>query len=373
MQVFITFLLNAVLFKTVLRLFGRVSLASLTILVANTTYVVYKNTYSLTLEPIVTLFIALSLLMFIEYLESGKARCAYLWAVFSGMAVMSKGIIGFAAFFVVLLFMILFERRLLKNHFFKVFVPSALIFTATFAWWYVYVGVRTDFFVHFFRLEFLDRLMNGLFHDPAASSGYTERPVYQYVVDLFKYHFLYIIPLAYGAYRLSGEIKRNKGLMLIAFVVLSDFVLIHFVSTRVLRYLYQPLFFASIFTAYGIECLFKADYRKFMIYASCLYFVVTSFVPHGYNKWNAYGWLQELNTLAKESSSPVVASFPDPKDEEHRAAVDYFIESYQENEPQSGCFYKVADKNSPENMMLLKTTRRLKIGVKCSGEAILLK
>ncbi len=209
-------------------------------------------------------------------------------------------------------------------------------------------------------------MMNGLFHEEGKSAKYLERPVYQYVIYLSKYYFMYIPFLVYGCWKALKSMTPvyRKGILLVFIIMTFELFLIHFVSTRDKRYLYQFFVFASVFTAVGVSSLIRISYEKMLAGVSVVYALFLIIYP-GQTNWDTYGFLETLKSMSSSSGMPVVARVQDFKNHENRAGVMYFLDEYITEEPVRGEYFMIIENEmSDPALRVIRETRRIKIGVK---------
>jgi len=366
MTVIAAVVMNFLVFYSVARAFKNYNLAYLSIFCLNLTYVVYKNAYPLRLESLVMVFILLSVIFFWNYLNSEKAYWLYLWGFAGGMGFMVKGFLGALPIASCIIYLIIFERDLLRGRSLFNILMGVLVFFATFVWWYTYVSLNTDFFNHFFKNQVFDRMSSIFSGSGEDKAHYITRPIYQYFYYMAKHHFLYIPFMIYGIYRAIKDRYSydSRAILLFLVLMLTNFIVIHAISSRVERYMFQVYVPLAMFTAYGIYKFWQFDYKKIMIVIACVYGIFLIINPMKLN-WDTYGSLDSFQKTAKTSGLPVVADkslFSDPED---RAGIDFFLTDFLEKRPENKPYFVVLPKNmqTGDDFVLMKKTRRLKLGL----------
>ncbi|WP_022850113.1 glycosyltransferase family 39 protein [Limisalsivibrio acetivorans] len=359
-------LLSGFVYHITRKLYEDANIAHLAVFIMNSTYVVYKNTYSLRLESMVTLFMVVALWSFMHYQEDRAKGWLYTAGIACGLGFMVKGFVGVLPMAAVFIYALIFDRKIFSKEEMKKILPALLLFLLTFIWWYTYVSLKTDFFTHFFKNQILDRMMNGLFQNGDTGINYAQRPIYNYILYLLEHHIIYLPFLIYGMYRTvkmrTADKSRQAIFLLTALIV--TFVAIHFISTRQSRYMYQFYVIAAVFTAGGLGAVLRINYRKFLVFFSVLYASVLIISPVDMN-WRTYSELEELAQMSSMAGIPIVAEVDKFKDHEDKSGVAYFLDEYSTVKPETGRYFLIMDKKSGRSadMLQLMETRRLRIGI----------
>ncbi len=300
-----------------------------------TSYTVYQNTFTNRMEGMVSMFIVLSLLMLMKFMEDRKNKWLYLWGFTAGLAVLVKGPLGFLTIITGLAYFILFDRAIFKENF-KGLTSSLVIFALTFAWWYAYAILNSDFLNVFFNEQVMERVQG-----EGEFNGGQNTPLYEYFRFIAQRYFIYIPFLLFGFYKAFRNHRGKPELRLWAVTMVIHFALIHLVSTRDDRYLYQFYVFASIFTAYGIYSIKHFDYEKVVIGFAAIYASLLLVYPYPLN-WDSYKCLIEANRISKLSGMPIVGQERWREDIGYNAAMTFFLDRYSYKAPEDRPYLFIA-------------------------------
>ncbi|CAG9000423.1 MAG: Undecaprenyl phosphate-alpha-4-amino-4-deoxy-L-arabinose arabinosyl transferase [Candidatus Celerinatantimonas neptuna] len=360
--------LNLSVFYLIVRLFRSYNLGYLCIFCLNTTYVIYKNTHSVRMEGLTAFLILMAIIFLWHYMKSSEFRYLALFGLMSGLAVMSKGFLGFLPWATLLIYLMLPGSAAWRNR--KVLVHTLialLICMVTFGWWYVYISLHTNFFHHFFYGEVAARLLNGSLQTKDHVNYHT-KPIYQYVVYMFRDYFMYLPFLIYGGYRVYKEQHRfdREGLVLVTIYTVFSWVVIHAISTRSERYMYEFYTTAALFTAYGIASIPKLKNIRFVNWLKVfgITYMIFILVTPMKLSWNSYTSLRELEDISHNTHIPIYINMKWLPSYVDRAGVRFFLESsvLDQNKP-SGSYFTVLPKYYQGNLSyrLIKKTRRVLI------------
>jgi 4-amino-4-deoxy-L-arabinose transferase-like glycosyltransferase len=347
---FISIVLLALLIYYVAELvYEKKNVSILSVFILCTTYTVYQNTFTNRMEGMLSLFMILSVLFFAFFAEKEKRINLYLSAFFAGLAVMTKGPLGVVPVISFGLYLIIFDRKLFKRQFAHLFA-ACLLFVGVFIWWYAYISLRTDFIDVFFRQQLIERMAG-----EGDFSGSRSTPIYEYFRFMVQRYFMYLPFLLYGIYKSVGILKENTFARVFGFTAVVHLVLMHFISTRDDRYLYQFYVVASIFAAYGLWSVFRLNYEKIVTGVAAVYavFLVTW---SGQLNWDSYKCLIDANKMAKISGMPLVAEKTMSDDIGYNAGITFFLDSYRKTPPAEGEYIYLA----PAGYRLKEGERRLK-------------
>jgi len=344
------------LYKIAMEIYNDNNIAVMLPVLFFSTYIVYKNTHMLKLEAFVTAFMIGSVYFFVKYIRDQKFAYVLLMGCCVGLAIFSKGPLGIVPLLGMAVYPLI-NRSIFSGKYYLHFLIILIVALAIPGWWFGYVMAKTPFYETFFLGQMLDRVANNSISVTGAT--YFERPIWAYLLYILKYGGLFLIFFPYGLYRLKKDEKMTDQLKYILLTGLIYTVIIHFITTREQRYLYQFYLFFWIIGAYGLGCLLKKNFTTFVQYAglAVMFFIV---VYPGKLNWSTYGVLQEAAKMAKESNVPVVVRDAYVTGVSDKAAVDFYIENPLKEPPKDGGWIEVVNKkNKLEQGVELFKTRRI--------------
>ncbi|PLX67678.1 MAG: hypothetical protein C0602_10000 [Denitrovibrio sp.] len=346
------------LYKIAMELFEDSDTALMMPLLFFATYIVYKNTHMLKLEAFVSAFVAGSLYFFIRYLREKDVRSIVFTAVFAGLAVFSKGPLGL----IVLLASIIFplvskEHRTIK--YFKHILLALGITLLIPGWWYGYVMAKTPFFDTFFLEQMFDRLGGNSLNFTEAT--YKVRPLWQYLLYIGKYGGLFLILFPLGLYKLITQERFTSGLRFMFTLSVLYFVIIHFITTKEHRYLYQFYMFTSFISAYGLTSVLSKGFVPFVKWLGVIFALFIALYP-GTLDWDSYDSIKRAKEMSEKSGLPVVARDDFIRDISDKAAMSFYLRDHLKEPPQSGGWLEVVEKRfKVENGHELYRSKRVSV------------
>jgi len=346
------------LYKIAMELFGQENTAVMLPLLFFSTYIVYKNSHMLKLEAFVTSFVIAGVYFVLKYLRTGRGIDMIFAGVFSGLAVFSKGPLGLVLYPVVILFpLISAEHRSLK-YYKDVFIAFA-ISVAIPGWWFVYAMSKTPFFETFFLSQLLDRVGNNSLN--ITGTSYYQRPVWAYLLYVLKYGGLFLVLFPYGVYRIFKDGKNGPQVRFMFILGAFFLILIHFITTKEHRYLYQFYLFCWFAGAYGLTSMLDKNYTGFIRTVAVVYMLFLMIYPGKLN-WASYDALVDTAGVAEKSKLPVVAREEYLNDISDKAAMSFYLKGHLKSPPESGSWLEVVHKKHKiEGGDLLFASRRVKV------------
>jgi 4-amino-4-deoxy-L-arabinose transferase-like glycosyltransferase len=353
-------LIGYFLYKIAMELFEDSNTAILLPILLFSTYIVYKNTHMLKFEAFVTAFMTGAIYFYIKYLKDGRLIYVLLIGVFSGLAVFSKGPLGLVPLIGMGLFPFI-DRTLLSFKYYKHFFLIFIITLAVPGWWFAYVMAHTPFFETFFLSQIVDRVGNNSLNLTGAT--YKVRPVWAYLEYILKYGGLFLIFFPYGIYKIRRDGVISSGLKYVILTGVIYTVIIHFISTREQRYLYQFYVFFWVIGAYGLGSMIKRDVAKYVKYAAIALLLFITIYPGELN-WSTYGVLQEVSEISHKRHTPVVVRDEYITDKSDKAAVNFYLDKRLSEPPVEGNWIEVVhNSNKLDGGTEIFRTRRLSVYV----------
>ncbi|WP_131912554.1 ArnT family glycosyltransferase [Celerinatantimonas diazotrophica] len=363
---FSALVLNLAFFYWIARICKGYNLAYLSIFCLDTSYVIYKNSHTLKMEALTAFFIVMAMIFFWHYLKDKRLMWILGFGLMSGLAVMTKGFLGGIPWAIVIVYLLTPVGRDIRSRQFLLHAMAALlVFLASFLWWYVYISLRTDFLHHFLYDEVWARLVTS---DTSEATQYKHKPVYRYLWFMLKDYFMYLPFFLYGCYHLYKHRDSNidrEGLTLLAIFTIFCFAVVHLISTRSERYLYEFFITAAFFSAYGISRVPKlknVNFASWLKVMGTLYmlFILTTPLKLG---WNSYTSLRDLQKLSDNMHVPIMVNkhwLPSYVDQ---AAVTFFLNNPPLDSAPKGSYFTILPREyqGPLKYKLVEKTRQLRI------------
>ena len=345
------------LYRIAMELFDDENIAVMLPVLFFATYVVYKNTQMLKLEALVTAFMIGAVYFFIRYIREQSLTYVFLTGICSGLAVFVKGPLGFVPLIGIFLYPIM-NREILSGRYYLHFIVIALVSVIIPGWWFGYVIANTPFYETFFLEQIVDRVGDNSIN--VTGTTYFQRPVWAYLLYMLKYGGYFVILFLYGFYRMrkDGKLSDQVKYILLAGAIYT--VIIHFITTREHRYLYQFYLFFWIVGAYGLSCLLKKGFSSFVKYAAIVLMLFVVIYP-GKMNWNTYTILQDAKKIADENNLPVVAQSQYISDISDKAAMTFFLRGSLKEPPAEGKWLEVVHKSKRLDGVELFLTRRIRV------------
>lgn len=365
--------LNLSFFYFVVRIFRQYNLAYFAVFCLNTTFVVYKASHALRMESITAAFILLALLNFWLYLKSEHIRYMVWMGIHCGLAILSKGFLGLMPFALVLLYPIMGNRQVLSWRFVSHCLLAVILSLTVCGWWYVYISLNTNFIHHFFYNEVAARLFNGALQAGSNKVAYDVEPIYKYVLLLGRDYFMYLPFFFYGAYRFyRGQHEFDReGVKIVSIFALFSWVVIHFISTRSARYLYEFYLMSAIIVAYGmvsIPALKNRNFVNLLKFVSLAYMIFTLTAPVRLS-WNTYTSIPDFKRVSQNMNLPLIVDLNNFSDANDRAGLQFFLQpaDFQLMSSAHGSFLTIlrqdchhnAQAVALKNYILIEESRRL--------------
>lgn len=355
--------LSLIVFYWAVRITQSYSFAYLVVFCLNISYVIYKNTRDYRLESLTGFFIIAALVCFWHYTQGRRLRALLGFGLMSGCAVMTKGPLGLLPWAVVIVYLFTPAGKTLRGKRFTYDMLGALVVcVASFIWWYGYISLHTNFIHHFFVGQILDRLAG----HRVSHVSYPHASVFHYVYLVLSEYFMYLPFLAIGAYRLyrqkDQKIERH-GLTLLAVYTLVSFIVIHPISTRAERYLYEFYIGTAFFSAYGIASLKKLQQVHFVNWIKVISIVYMLFLlttPLTLSR-NSYRALEGFDKLSQSMHLPLVVKNEWLSGYSDRAGVRFFVHHGQSTIPATGNYLAVLSKHysGPLHYRVMRKTTEL--------------
>ncbi|ADD67316.1 glycosyl transferase family 39 [Denitrovibrio acetiphilus DSM 12809] len=321
-----------------------------------TTYIVYKNTHMLKLETFVSAFMLGAVYFYLRFIKDKGSLNLILVSIFSGLAVFSKGALGVVPVAAMFVFPVFCKNLLTFSYYSKMLLVAVLTVVIP-GWWFWYIIGQTPFFETFFISQMLDRVGDNAIS--MSGTTYFRRPVWAYLIYILKYGGLFIVLFPYGLYRLKKDGKINTGVKFMLTLAVMYTVVIHFITTREQRYLYQFYMFFWFAGAYGVSVLIKKNYTPFLKYVSIGLLLFLVIYPGDLN-WSTYGVLMDVNRIAEKNDIKVVAREPNLTDKSDKAAMSFYLRGYSSSPAGLERWIEVTDKHHRLNDGdLLYSTRRI--------------
>lgn len=311
------------LFKII---FKESNLSFLALFCMNSTFVIYKHTHSLKMESLTSFFILISLIGFIHYLNKNKIVYLFLFSLGVGGGILAKGFLGLVPIPITALFFI-FSKEKYKLKTFYYYTLAILAGILISGWWYVYISLHSDFFHVFFVSQSIDRLAGNA--SDTVGTHYDAMPIYQYIKLMLRDYFYYLPFFIYGCYKFYKN--RTKfdpiSLKLIVISTIFNFMIIHFITTRDERYMFEFYLTANMFTAYGLHHIIKKmgfNYKNLIKSISIIFLCVIAWSPSPLSR-HTYNHLSLLPRISKQSHLPILVDFNLLTGDYNRSAINYFL------------------------------------------------
>ncbi|MCD8554334.1 glycosyltransferase family 39 protein [Seleniivibrio sp.] len=304
-------------------------------------YVVYKNTQMLKMEALVSFFIIASVMFMVFYIRQQNRLYAVAAGLFMGLAVFTKGPIGYTPLITAFAF-IFFGKGINRKRYLLDLLVMLVVSIPVYAWWYAYVLIKNPYFYEHY---FLDQNFARFGIEGSQKRYYIDRPIWQYLKYMFL-HGIYFTPfLIYGIYRLfrDGKITEQIKYMLVTTGVF--FVIIHFARTKEHRYLYEFYLFASVFAAYGFTVLFRRRISQWVRATVVFLLALYAFMPP-VTKPTTYDALLFAKKVAAERGIPVVAAKSEITNQNDVAAMHFYFDSYLDKRPADGDYIEIVNKKT---------------------------
>lgn len=359
--------LNLAFFYWIAKITKGFNLAYLSVFCLDTSYVIYKNSHTLKMESLTAFFIVMAMIFFWHYLKDKRLWWMLGFGLMSGLAVMTKGFLGGIPWAIVILYLFTPAGRDIRSRQFLGHVIAALIvFLASFMWWYTYISLRTDFLHHFLYEQVWARLATS--DDTQAAQQYSTEPIYHYLWLTLKDYFMYLPFFFYACYRLykhKDECIDREGLTLLTIFTIFCFAVIHLISTRAERYMFEFFISAAFFSAYGIACIPKlknVNFASWLKVMGTLYmlFILTTPLKLG---WNSYTSLRDLQQLSDNTDVPIMVNKDWLPSYVDQAAVTFFLDKPPLSSEPKGSYFTLLPREyqGPLKYKLIKKTRQLLI------------
>lgn len=346
------------LYKTAMELFEDTNTAVMLPILFFATYIVYKNTHMLKLEAFVSAFVAGAVYFFIRYLREKEVRYVLFAAVFSGLAVFSKGPLGLTVLLAAFIFPLVSKEHRTASYFKHILLAFAVTLLIP-GWWYAYVMAKTPFFETFFLEQIFDRLGGNSLNLTEAT--YKVRPLWQYMLYIGKYGGLFLILFPLGLYKLITEEKFTAGLKFILTISVLYFVIIHLITTKEHRYLYQFYLFTSVVCAYGLTAVIRKNFIPFVKWLGIVFALFIALYP-GTLDWDSYDSIKKVKEMSEKSGLPVVARDDFIRDISDKAAMSFYLRDHLKEPPESGSWFEVVEKRfKVENGHELYRSKRVSV------------
>jgi 4-amino-4-deoxy-L-arabinose transferase-like glycosyltransferase len=316
-------------------------------------YIVIKHTQGCRMESLLLVLLLAALLAFLRYLDTRQRRFLFLWAICSGLAVLTKGPLGLAPLGAGLAWFFL-HRTEGVHPTAKEWLCVAVLFFGTFAWWYGYAITHSNFSEVFFGRELFGRI--------AGDDGETKPDaIYTYLVMLGKYYFYYLPFLAYGLATSWRAWRMQKAGQLLGLYAAGLLIVMHLPAVKYARYLYPLLPVASILTAQGLLRLFPINVERFLKAGALSLSAVFLFWPfslHGAD----FAPLTTLNQMSRASGAPIVVDPTFYAHWEKRSAVYYYCDQYEVADAAAAPtpphrFFVTERRDLPQGVLLFRTRK----------------
>jgi 4-amino-4-deoxy-L-arabinose transferase-like glycosyltransferase len=281
-----------------------------------------------------------------------------IFGFFCGCAIFVKGPLGLIPVLGAIFFPIVSaEHR--KLSYYGDILLAFIVSIALTGWWFVYISMHTDFFNNFFLSQLLDRIGDNSIS--VTGTSYHQRPVWMYYKYILKYGGFFIPLFIYGIYRLKKDRAFSAGLKYMLLLAAINFIVIHFITTREHRYLYQVYLLAWVAGAYGLKCFINRNgYDKFIKYAGLTFAVFIAIYPYPLH-WNSYGVLMDAKELSEKRGVKVVAQPKYINDISDKAAMSYYVPDYVRERPNADEWLEVVYKKEQLDGFELGKTRRVRL------------
>lgn len=365
--------LNLSFFYFVARIFRQYNLAYFAVFCLNTTFVVYKASHALRMESMTAAFILLALLNFWLYLKSEHIRYMIWMGVHCGLAILTKGFLGLMPFALILLYPMMGDRHIVNLRFIGHCLLAIVVSFVVCGWWYIYISLNTNFIHHFFYNEVAARLFNGALQSGGNKVAYDVEPIYKYVLLLGRDYFMYLPFFFYGAYRLyRGQHDFDReGVKIVSIFAIFSWVVIHFISTRSARYLYEFYLMSAIIVAYAVVSIPALKQRNFvnlLKFVSLAYMLFTMATPMRLS-WNTYTSIPEFKHLSENMNLPLIVDLKNFESANDRAGLQFFLPAsdFQPMNSAHGSYLTILRQNCHQsaqalalkNYLLVDESRRL--------------
>lgn len=346
------------LYKIALELFDDENTALILPVLFFSTYIVYKNTQSLKLEAFVSAFVIAAVFFFLRYIREGKTRYAVFFGIASGLAVFAKGPLGLVVYAPVFIFPV-FSSAHRTWGYYRHTLYALIITLAIPSWWFAFALSQDQFFEKYFLSQMLDRVGNNSIS--VTGTVYTERPVWKYLYYILKYGGLFIILFPLGLYRLIKERRFSPGIKFMLLLGTVYFIIIHMITTREQRYLYQFYLFFWFAGAYGLTSYVRKGYVGLLRTASFVLIIFLLFYPHKLG-WNSYDALVKAREVSVNGGLPIVAREGMLPSHYDQAALSFYVRDHLKSPPETGSWLEVTeDSDTLENAEELFRSRKVKV------------
>jgi len=248
-----------VIFRVSCKAFNDVNVGYGAVLFFLLNYVVFKNSQACRIESLLTLFMMLSLIAGYKYITLRSLKYLVAAGLCSGLAVLTKGLVGAFPFAFLLIYLIITELKNNPKRLFFDMLVSIVVFVVSFAWWYAYAFAKTDLYNIMIINENLNRVV-----DVKGLKLY-KSSVFKYMHSLLVYSLPLMVFFFIGYKRRISGLWQQRYVKYLTIFVAIYFIAIHFISIKYSRYYYPILPWLSIVAGVGLVSVTKYELRKVVV------------------------------------------------------------------------------------------------------------